>query len=112
MIDLGDDSADLPFLVEREVGRIERRLRGLPIDRLQSPDADGSSPAQRAHATAQTLADLTAEATGQARRRVPALRPHATADQLVVTARTLLDDGDPDGWVRGVEALVELRRAL
>jgi hypothetical protein len=61
--------------------------------------SDGASRADAAHALAQRLADLAAEATGQPSRPVPRLdNPLALCDQIRVTAQDLVR-ADPDQQV-------------
>jgi hypothetical protein len=96
----------------RELSRVSDRLRSLSVGRLTRPDAEGSAPAVRAHRAAQALADLAADATGRAHRPVPVLEPHAAADQVLVTGRDVLAEGDAPAVAAALDVLVGLRRAL
>jgi hypothetical protein len=99
-------------LLDRELGRVVTRLRGLSLERLQRPDDAGVSPASRTHDCAQRLADLAADAAGRPRRPVPGLAAHASADQLTVVAHDVLAEGDEPAVAAAAEALTALRRAL
>jgi hypothetical protein len=99
-------------LVDRELGRVVARLRGLSLERLQRPDDGGVTPASRTHDCAQHLADLAADAAGRSRRPLPVLAAHAAADQLTVTAHDVLDEGDDAAIAAAAPALTALRRAL
>ena len=99
-------------LLDRELGRVVTRLRGLSLDRLQRPDGQGVTPVSRTHECAQHLADLAADAVGRARRPVPALAAHGVADQLTVVAHDVLAEGDEGSIAGAAEALTALRRAL
>ncbi|HEX8498454.1 MAG TPA: hypothetical protein VF661_14760 [Actinomycetales bacterium] len=95
----------------REVTRVADRLSSLGLPRLNRP-ADDGSPADRAHAAAQRLADLAADSAGRACRPVPRLAAHAGGDQLVVLAQDLLDEGDAGAVRAATDVLVALRRSL
>jgi hypothetical protein len=99
-------------LVDRELGRVVTRLRGLSLERLQRADDAGVTAAGRTHDCAQHLADLAADAAGRARRPVPALAAHASADQLTVVVHDVLAEGDEPAVAAAAEALTALRRAL
>lgn len=99
-------------LLDRELERVATRLRGLSLERLTRADAQGVTPASRAHDCSQHLADLAAAAAGRDRRPVPVLAPHAAADQLTVAARDVLAEGDEPAVAAAAEALTALRRAL
>ena len=107
---LGD--ADARDRLERELRRVADRLRTLGVARLERAGEDGRSPAARAHETAQTLADLAADACGRRRRALPVLPAHAVADQVTVTGTDLLAEGDDAAVAAGAERLADLRRAL
>jgi hypothetical protein len=98
--------------LERELDRVLSRVRGLSLERLQRPDAQGITPAGRTHGCSQHLADLAADAVGRDRRPVPVLAPHGVADQLAVTAHDVLAEGDETAVVDAAAALTALRRAL
>ncbi len=98
--------------LQRELGRVLGRLRGLNLDRLQRPDTSGVSTAARVHDCAQHLADLAADAVGRDRRPLPRLAAHGVADQLAVTAHDVLAEGDQQAVVRAGAGLIALRRAL
>jgi hypothetical protein len=99
-------------VLDRELGRVVGRLRGLSLERLNRPDDQGVTAAGRTHDCAQLLADLAADAEGRDRRPVPALAAHAAADQLTVTARDVLAEGDEAAVSAAAAALTALRRAL
>jgi hypothetical protein len=99
-------------LLDRELGRVVTRLRGLSLERLQRPDDAGVTPASRTHDCSQHLADLAADAAGRARRPVPVLAAHGVADQLAVVAHDVLAEGDEAAIGAAAEALTALRRAL
>jgi hypothetical protein len=99
-------------VLDRELGRVATRLRGLSLERLQRADAHGVTPASRTHDCAQHLADLAADAVGRDRRPVPVLAAHASADQLTVTAHDVLDEGDDSAVAAAAAALTGLRRVL
>ncbi|GAA4357055.1 hypothetical protein [Angustibacter luteus] len=98
--------------LERELGRVDGRLRAMPLDRLERPSSSGPTPAELVHAAAQTLADLAADGVGRPRRPLPELAPHGLADQLVVTVNDVLDEGREPELRQAVDVLVALRRAL
>jgi hypothetical protein len=99
-------------VLERELGRVATRLRGLSLERLQRPDDQGVTAAGRTHDCAQHLADLAADAAGRRRRPVPKLAAHAAADQLAVTAHDVLAEGNWAAVAAAAAALTALRRAL
>jgi hypothetical protein len=99
-------------LLDRELGRVVTRLRGLSLERLQRPDDAGVTPASRTHDCSQHLADLAADAAGRARRPVPVLAAHGVADQLAVVAHDVLAERDEAAIGAAAEALTALRRAL
>jgi hypothetical protein len=99
-------------VLDRELGRVVGRLRGLSLERLQRPDDQGVTAAGRTHECAQHLADLAADAQARSRRPVPVLAPHAVADQLAVTAHDVLAEGDDAAVAAAAQALTALRRAL
>jgi hypothetical protein len=99
-------------VLDRELGRVATRLRGLSLARLQRPDDQGVTPAGRTHDCAQHLADLAADAAGRPRRPVPVLAAHGVADQLTVVAHDVLAEGDEPAVVAAAAALTALRRAL
>jgi hypothetical protein len=103
---------DQRALLDRELGRVVGRLRGLSLERLQRPDDQGVTPASRTHDCAQHLADLAADAAGRDRRPVPALAAHGAADQLTVVARDVLAEGDEAAVATAADALAGLRRGL
>ena len=107
-----DGGADLRDLLDRELRRVTDRLRTLDLDRLERPGPDGRTTAERAHDTAQALADLAADAVGRARRSLPVLPAHAVADQVTVTGHDLIAEGGEGAIRAGVERLVALRRSL
>jgi hypothetical protein len=92
--------------LRRELGRVQGRLRAMPLDRL-----DGE-PADLAREAAQTLADLAAAAQHRPPRKVPQLAVHAVADQLAVTAHDVLVEGDGGALSQALDVLTALRRAL
>jgi hypothetical protein len=99
-------------VLDRELGRVVTRLRGLSLERLQRPDEEGTTPASRTHDCSQHLADLAADAAGRARRPVPVLAAHGVADQLTVVAHDVLAEGDDAAVAAAAAALTALRRAL
>jgi hypothetical protein len=99
-------------VLDRELGRVVTRLRGLSLERLQRPDDEGATPASRTHNCSQHLADLAADAAGRARRPVPVLAAHGVADQLTVVAHDVLAEGDDAAVAAAAAALTALRRAL
>ena len=103
---------DVREQLERETARVTDRLRAMALDRLQRPDVDGVAPEHRAHAAAQALADLAADAAGRDRRPVPVLATHGVADQLAVTAADVLAEGGAQQQSAALDVLVTLRRAL
>lgn len=107
-----DADLDPRAALAAEVARVTDRLRGLALDRLARADDAGVSPAERARATAQVLADLAASSAGREPRVVPELAPHAAADQVAVTAGDVLAEGDEAALREALATLVELRRAL
>lgn len=94
---------------ERELRRVVDRCAALPLARWSRAGDDGRTPEQLVHATAQKLADLAAQASGDQRRVVPALRPHGLADQLTVLARDALAVCEPEPVAT---VLATLRRRL
>ena len=92
--------------LRRELGRVQGRLRAMPLDRL-----DGE-PADLARDAAQTLADLAATAQHRPLRTVPRLAVHGVADQLAVTAHDVLVEGDRAALSQALDVLTALRRAL
>jgi len=86
-------------LVDR-AERLVDRLRSLPEPRLARREApDRPSVAEAAHALAQLLADLAADAGGDHRREVPRLSDLAVGDQVAVTLHDLvatLEGRDPE----------------
>ena len=98
--------------LDRELRRVADRLRSLGLSRLERAGEGGRSPADLAHETAQTLADLAADACGRVRRRVPVLAAHALSDQVTVTGNDLLAEGDEAALSAGADRLADLRRAL
>jgi hypothetical protein len=77
--------------------------------------ASGGTPrADAAHALAQRLADLAAEATGQPRRPVPRLdNPLTLCDQIRVTAQDLVAvDPDQPTITAALDAVGRTDRAL
>ena len=99
-------------LLDRELGRVVDRLRGLSLERLNRPDGQGVSAAGRTHDCAQLLADVAADANGRPRRPVPVLAAHAAADQLAVMAHDVLAEGDDAAVAVAAGALTALRQAL
>jgi hypothetical protein len=92
----------------RELDRVADRLRVLG-PRLAARPGDRLG---RIRTDLQRLADLAADVEGQPRRSVPALAPHALADQALVLGHDLLATGDPAGLAAGTDLLTGLRRAL
>jgi hypothetical protein len=99
-------------VLDRELGRVATRLRGLALERLQRSDDQGVSPAGRTHDCAQHLADLTANAARRSRRPLPVLAAHGAADQLTVVVHDVLAEGDDASIAAAAQALTALRRAL
>jgi hypothetical protein len=93
----------------REAGRVADRLRVLgPRWAARNVAADAAAMTA-VRDTLQALADLAADAAGAPRRTVPALAPHALADQVLVLAH--------EAGVSGVQQaacrlLADLRRVL
>ena len=58
-----DGDVDLRDVLDRELRRGADRLRTLDLGRLERPGPDGRTTAERAHDTAQALADLAADGT-------------------------------------------------
>lgn len=107
-----DGDLDPRAALTAETARVTDRLRGLALDRLTRADDAGRTPAERARAAAQVLADLAASSAGRGPRTVPQLAPHAAADQVAVTAHDVLAEGDERALREALATLVELRRAL
>lgn len=93
---------------DRELNRVADRLRVLGSRLAAHPDG----PIVRIRTDLQRLADLAAGAEGLPRRELPALDPHALADQMLVLGHDLITAGDPGALVDGTELLQELRRML
>jgi len=94
----------------RELRRVVERLGALGPDRVTRPGPDGATPADLVRAELEVLASEAADLRGDDHRAVPALRPHALGDQLVVLVGEALDAGaDPAAVGR---RLARLRRAL
>ncbi len=104
----GDDAREK---LRTELGRVADRLRTLGLARLDRPAA-GGSPADRAHATSQRLADLAAAAAGRPARLVPRLASHAAGDQVTVLAADVLAEGDGPAVAAAADELTALRRGL
>ena len=107
-----DADLDPRAALTAEATRVTDRLRGLALDRLTRRDEDGRTPAERARAAAQVLADLAASSAGREPREVPELAPHGVADQVAVTASDVLAEGDEPALREALVTLVELRRSL
>lgn len=97
--------------LKAELARVADRLTSLGPARLGRP-ADAGSPADRAHATSQRLADLAAACAGRAVRPVPRLASHAAGDQLVVLGSDVLAEGDEGAVAAAADLLTALRRSL
>lgn len=112
---------------QRELRRCLDRLAALGPDRVtrSGPRAVGAEavgatdsppPADVVRGVLQELADAGAELEGLPRRAVPALAPHALADQLAVLTADVLaaavGRGDADAVALLHERLLALRRAL
>ncbi|HSK27649.1 MAG TPA: hypothetical protein VK894_12140 [Jiangellales bacterium] len=101
-----------------EVTRVADRLRALGHARLARPIdavAGTGSVADAAHAIAQDLADLAADAEGRPRRPVPRLADHAAGDQVAVTGHDLVAVADrlpPQLLAVAADRLTSFRRAL
>ena len=104
---------DLPAELDRELGRVEDRLRAMPLDRLRASvrrrrrrRPSWSEPPPRPWRT------WPRTRSGRPRRPLPVLAAHGVADQLAVTAHDVLVEGGAAGVRRALDVLVALRRAL
>jgi uncharacterized membrane-anchored protein len=87
--------------------RVVDRLRSMPLAQLARGAADD------AHAVAQRLADLAADAEGQERRTLPRIGDEAVGDQVAVTVADLIEAAPSDEVLaEATEALRDLQRRL
>jgi hypothetical protein len=98
--------------LEDSVGRLVNRVQHWTPNRWQKRTSDGDTRAERVHALAQRLADATADASGQPRRRVPRLENDlALPDQLRVlvtdAAAADVEDQDIIALVRATSAALD-----
>ncbi|MDP3972197.1 MAG: hypothetical protein Q8P61_04705 [Candidatus Nanopelagicales bacterium] len=92
------DVADLIDNVEEQLVRTVDRLRSVTLVRLGHPEANGLTPADRAHRLSSQLVSITyrirargaLDAAGDAVPRLPRLADHAAGDQLRVVGGELL----------------------
>jgi len=73
-----------------QTDRLVDRLRAMPAARLARSVDGEPTIADSAHALAQVLADLAADAQGLPRREVPRLTDFAVGDQVAVTLHQLV----------------------
>ena len=100
----------MPERLAVEAERTADRLRTMTLARL---GRGAPSPADLAHALAQRLADIAADAEGRPRRALPRLGDECAGDQIAVTAYDVLRAAPGRDVIdECADALVELRRAV
>lgn len=91
----------------KRLDRLADRLRVVGPRLAARQSAEAAELIAQVRAGLQTIADLTADADGEPRRPLPALKAHALADQALVLGNDLLRGGERSDVFR-VEAVAAI----